>query len=193
MPIALNRSRRADYRQRGGRRAALLSRALVAAERSLLPSARVLDRWAARFAPLPILAAELSPMSAAPDALRPLPAPGHAHDGGTDRLGRLVARLRERERKTGRHLALAVHVAESARLMHLRGADYARQSGGATRHLTRALVAGHLALLPFALALDRLAAPVHARGVGIFVNDVPAVGGEEKRRGGDEVWERPLR
>jgi hypothetical protein len=76
---------------------------------------------------------------------------------------------------TGRLRPLTVHLLESARLSAARGARYARQTSGGTRGLSRRIVLGHLALVPFARLLDRLAAPVHARGVGLFVDDVPPI------------------
>ena len=71
--------------------------------------------------------------------------------------------------------ALARHVLESAGLMALRGAGYARRTGGATAPLTRDLVRGHLALVPVARVLDWAAAPLWARDVGLFANDLPAI------------------
>ena len=194
--IRLNRSRRAGYRQRGGRRADWLSRALVASERALRPVARRLDAWAARF-DVPILAAELSDMDAVPPADQTLPTLPRSDappprlrplrrqvaralscrdlTAAADALRCLLHALRQSERADGRRRALAVHVAESAGVMAARGAEYARQTSGATAALSVRLVWGHLALLPFALALDCLAAPVHARGVGLFVNDLPPI------------------
>ena len=194
--IRLNRSRRAGYRQRGGLRADVLSRLLVASERALLPVAVLLDAQAARL-PAPILAAELSDLARAPAADRPLPALVRSQDAprplgplrrharhalarrdfatAARALDHLARALRQRERFDGRRRALAVHVAESAGVMAARGAAYARQTDGASEALSVRLVRGHLALLPAALALDRLAAPVHARGVGLFVNDLPAI------------------
>ncbi|WP_143537691.1 hypothetical protein [Rubrivirga marina] len=208
--IRLNRARRAGYRRRGGLRADLLSRALVAAERALLPAAWLLDRDAARH-PVPVLRAELVDMAVAPPAHRPIPpvilsgaedhtgpsqiaspragvgdtrsigaillaiTRGEALASVSDRLSARIAEERRRERAVGRRRALTIHLLESARLSAARAADYARRTDGATLALSRRLVLGHLALVPFARGLDRLAAPVHDRGVGLFVNDVPPI------------------
>ena len=256
--IRLNRARRAGYVERGGLRAALLSRALVGAERALRPAARWLDRRAAPFWAdgVLILAAELSDMAAAPPADRPvsqgekrrtvceespswtggdrggrwaggaatrerppfsdgrgglsvrrarsgppprLPAPLLSRRG-TTLLGRgptpprepLDLRPARRHLRAGRFQACAVeiaavlgapggaapltrHVLESAGLMAVRGAAYAEATGGATAALTRDLVRGHLALAPVARLLDRMAAPLWARGVGLFANDLPPI------------------
>lgn len=191
--IALNRARRAGYVERGGVRAALLSRALVGAERALRPAARWLDRRAAPFwaEGVPILAAELSDMAAAPPVDRPVGGVGPNGSRSETRpaldlrparralrAGRFCACAREIDAAVvglGGAAPLARHVLESAGLMALRGAAYAEATGGATAPLTRDLVRGHLALVPLARALDRAAAPFWARGVGLFVNDLPAV------------------
>lgn len=191
--IRLNRARRAGYRRRGGLRADLLSRALVAAERALLPAARALDRAARRHA-VPVLRAGLVEMDRVPSADHPMERIrpqrwGRAGGGGrpwravwacdfaaaASRLVAEIERERARESETGRRRALAIHLFESARLFAAHAPAHARQSGGATRMLSRRVVLGHLALVPFARVLDRLAAPVHARGVGLFVNDVPPI------------------
>ena len=259
--IRLNRARRAGYVARGGVRAALLSRALVGAERALRPVARWLDRRAAAFwaVGVPILAAELSDLAAAPPAEQAVGGAGIERGGGSEvllldrrgagrrggcrakhhiqsdrpvtlqtrtggvvparpprppdnhpcpllsrrgtpstppRSGSVAHRpldLRPARRAlragrlracaeaigsaldTGRGGALTRHVLESAGLMALRGVAYARDTGGATAPLTRDLVRGHLVLVPFARLLDRAAAPLGARGVGLFVNDLPPV------------------
>jgi hypothetical protein len=87
----------------------------------------------------------------------------------------VLGSVRQSERDEKRHYALTVHVVESAGLVALRGAAYAEATDGATAPLTRRLVRGHLLLLPFARALDRAAGPVHARGAGLFVNDLPPI------------------
>ena len=193
--IRLNRARRADYRRRGGLRADLLSRALVAAERALLPAAWWLDREAARY-DVPVLRPALADMAEAPSPDQPLcdlPRTDHASplrpalssarsalwrddlDQAAAALVRAEWALRHTEQTHQRHGALARHLLESAARFAEVGADAARQSGGATRGLSRRIVLGHLALLPLSRVLDRLAAPVHARGVGLFVHDVPPI------------------
>ena len=140
-------------------------------------------------------------MSDAPPAdrpLPPLPGPPAAHprsaaslrgyrrsvarslaasdlDSASRTLRGLAWAVRTLEASDGHHRALSLHVVESAGWMAQRGAGYARQTDGATVPLSARLVRGHLALLPFALALDRWAAPVHARGAGLFVNDLPPI------------------
>ncbi len=145
--IRLNRARRAGYRQRGGLRADVLSRTLVGAERALLPFARRIDQQAARLGL--DLDAALADMADAPQPFRPVSS--NVYD------------------------ALEAHVLDSAEAFARLAADAERQSNGAAARLGRRLVRGHRLLVPLARLLDRLAAPVHARGVGLFVNDLPPI------------------
>ena len=202
--IRQNVSRRADYLRRGGVRAWMLSVVLVAHERSLLPFAALLDRQARPFQRqgIPILSADLQPMSLSPPPGRQLDGVGPmmTADLRAVRQGLRVARrnarsaLRQRdlshaafelaealdtvvsaEARSGARLALTAHVLESAGVSAANGVSYADQSGGRSLPLSRRFVAGQLLLLPGALRLDVLAGPVHARGVPIFIDDVPPV------------------
>ncbi|MEM1116276.1 MAG: hypothetical protein AAGJ11_07200, partial [Bacteroidota bacterium] len=92
-----------------------------------------------------------------------------------DRLADALRAVRDAEAGTGRAYALTAHVIESAGWMALRAPAYAEASGGATVPLSRRLVAGHLPLVRAAVGLDRLAHPVQARGVPLFVADLPAI------------------
>lgn len=83
--------------------------------------------------------------------------------------------VRAAEAGEDRVYALAAHVLESAGLMALRAPGYAAATGGGTLPLSRRLVAGHLALVPMAVRLDRAAHPVHVRGAGLFVDDLPPI------------------
>lgn len=198
--IRLNRSRRPRYARLGGARAWTLSTALIAAERALLPAARVLDAQAGAFvaAGVPILVADLMPMSAAGSVgerdaaggrgervrlrtsdLRLLDVWREARGGrfaeAADAIRGALNTVRRLEASSGRAYALTAHVLDSAGLMALRAPIYAEATGGATLPLSRRLVVGHLPLVPAALRLDVAAHPVQARGVGLFVRDLPAV------------------
>ena len=191
--IRLNRARRAGYRRRGGLRAGALSRVLVGAERALLPLVDRFDREAARLGL--DLGAPLADLSDAPDADTPLPdlaslgrtvstRPARAvvrralRAGDLDRAGlgfvRWERTVRHAEARSRRHRALERHVLESAATFAAWGAGAARRRPEAGP-LVRQIVRGHLPLLPLARALDRLAAPVHRRGAGLFVNDLPPI------------------
>ena len=196
--IALNRQRRAGYVRAGGLRAALVSRALVGSERALLPVARTLDAearragcetWAAAFAPMhaapeptrPVTGSRAGARGAAvafARGARPLARAGRAlARGETDEaaahLDAALARVREAAESRGLHLAMTVHLLESARLaLSLAGGERARgRCAGPLARFARL----HLAGLGLALQLDAHAAPLHARGVGLIANDLPPI------------------
>ena len=79
------------------------------------------------------------------------------------------------EARTRARLALTAHVLESAGVSAANGLAYAEASAGGSLPLSRRFVEGQILLLPGALVLDGLAGPVHARGVPIFIDDVPPV------------------
>ncbi|MEM6328349.1 MAG: hypothetical protein AAF791_14645 [Bacteroidota bacterium] len=188
--IALNLARRPGYVARGGARASLVSRVLVGSERALLPIARRLDRRAAALGQTEALASVLMPMHDAPPADRPVSTSGTApvarlgaalvpllattdrafrrrdHTTASRLTATLLGDLRERTEADDVYLAMAVHLAESAAL----GASRAHQAS-----VLVSFVRWHLLGLPLALVLDALAAPLHARGVGILVNDLPPI------------------
>ena len=188
--IRLNRSRRASYRQRGGWRADVLSRLLVGTERALLLAAPSIDRQVARYE-IPLL--PLADMTDVPTPDSPLPpispeGPGGSAISAQRRIWRTLMACDLDEACLGlaqwhwtvrhrgqRHQALTLHVLESAMSVAGAGAMAGRSTGGETLRLSRRLILGHLALIPFARGLDRLAAPLHRRGVGLFVNDLPPV------------------
>lgn len=199
-----NLARRPDYHRRGGRRAWMLSVTLVAHERSILPFAAFLDRQARPFQRegIPILSADLQPMSLSPppgrqlEAVVPMGAEDLAWVRSSLRSARRAARaaLRRKdlrqaalelataldeveaaEARSGARLALTAHVLESAGVSAANGVTYAERSDERTLPLSRRFVAGQLLLLPGALRLDALAGPVHARGVPILIDDVPPV------------------
>lgn len=180
--VRLNRQRRAGYVAAGGWRAALLSRALVAAELALLPAGWLVDRQARPFVEVgvPILVGDLAGFENLPPPNAPVPAVLHPL-GAWDALARWLDVVRGRmslgalaATADAGGLYLTAHLAESAEAMSAHGAEYVRQVP-ATADLTRRLVLGHLALVPLAVALDRAAAALHRRGVGLFVNDLPPV------------------
>jgi hypothetical protein len=83
--------------------------------------------------------------------------------------------VRQAEAASGCRLALTAHVLESAGFAAANGGRWADLSEGETLPLSVRFVQGHLLLLGAALRLDRAAHPVHARGAGQFVNDLPPI------------------
>ena len=190
--IALNRERRADYVREGGWRAGMVSRILVGSERALLPVARRMDKRA-EAARCGAFATVFSPMSEAPDPrqlvsgrlhglavctrlaarLRPLVREAtrllaRQPEAAEARLAEALHLARETARTHHLHLAMTVHLLESARL----GASLAH---GECRAVLIRFVRLHALGVPPALAVDALAAPLHARGVGVLANDLPPI------------------
>lgn len=89
--------------------------------------------------------------------------------------------LRRIESDAQVHLVLAEHVLASAAVAATHGGRYAAATGGRTSRLTARIVRGHLALVGLALRLDRAAHAVHARGAGLFVNDLPPIHVDDHR------------
>lgn len=205
--IALNRARRSFYATKTGGRSHRLSGWLIGLERLLVPAARLVDRWAARF-DVPVVAEDIVSM----EAVRPAAEPPRFRKRLTigqrrrvagllrawrRRLVRSVWRgegvaacrataaaldaLARREARWRVHLAMSRHLLESAGYVARRGLDHARRSDGRTRRLTGTLVLGHAALAPLATHLDREAGRSHQRGAGILVNDLPAIPFSSKR------------
>lgn len=209
--IAVNRDRKPYYARQTGGTTRGLSNALIAAEALLLPGAWVVDRWARRYnrRGIPIVADDFVSMTRIPPKDR-VPArqgrvPARQQDEVTASLRslrtRLVAgdvrddlpaicacadafldRIDRWEAVADVHWAMTKHLVESLGYAALHGIDYARDTGGQTRGLTRCLVAGHALLLPTAASLDVRAQAAHRRGAGIIVNDVPLIPFREETR-----------
>ena len=92
----------------------------------------------------------------------------HVVEGSLDALALLEGVFAAR-------FALTEHVLESIGISALNGLAYAERSQGRTVALSRRFAAGQTLLLPGAVLLDTLAGPVHARGVPLFIDDVPPV------------------
>ena len=196
--IALNRRRRAGYVREGGVRAALVSRILVGAERALLPTARRMDRRAETAGCGAVWRSLFAPMSDAPDADRTVAGTPRAVRVCLRLAARLSGDLREASREISRqprnaqaalqrgldrlraagrthdlHLAMSVHLLESALLATSRIGASAHSR--ACRDVLARFVRLHTVGVPLALGADALAAPLHARGVGILANDLPPI------------------
>lgn len=202
--IAVNRARQGGYAVRSEGASVSLSALLIGLERAALPLARLLDRWARPFHQqgLPIGAADFVPMERLPPPGTP---PGYRRvmDRAQHRL--LIRRLRTYRWHLLRavaardwpaalqaslrllddlqaweaawqvHLAMSLHLTESIALSVQRAPRYAAQSDQATEGLSTALIGVQALPLPFAPALDRRAQRLHRIGVGILVNDLPAI------------------
>ncbi|MCU0663832.1 MAG: hypothetical protein MUC50_16075 [Myxococcota bacterium] len=200
--IAINEERKILYSERTGGQSELLSDLLIGSENALLPLARELDAAAEPFqeAGIPIISADFVPMSEIAPSDTPPKHRGELTASIKNEAAALIAplaklnpadfeavcaaaeqalsSLEELEELHDVHLAMTRHLLESAAYAALHAIEYERLSDGATKELSRRLVAEQLiapsrdALGPMA---DQMANSAHQLGVGIIVNDVPAI------------------
>lgn len=202
--IALNRARRPIYAAMTGGGSRRCSAWLIALEGLLLPAARLVDGRAARFnrVGLPVVQDDFVSMEKVRPSGMPPRYTGRMTSRERRQVARqlrawraqlcqclwnddlqaacrrtaaVLAALERFERRRQVHLAMSRHLLESAGYAALHGLGYARRSGGRTRGLTWTLVIGHALLAPLAVRLDHEAQRSHQRGVGLLVNDVPAI------------------
>ncbi|NLI79842.1 MAG: hypothetical protein GX442_25780 [Candidatus Riflebacteria bacterium] len=93
----------------------------------------------------------------------------------------MVKAVEERE---GCHLAMVKHFLESLGLGALHAVRYVRDSHGEVIPLAKAFLAIQMMPLGNTLPMDLDAQALHARGIGLLVNDVPAIPFEAE-------WQRP--
>ncbi len=179
-------------------------RRLTLFQRLFLPLAWLVDRRAHRFQRrgIPIVAGDLMPVAGLPDpttpprwrnrldpaAARQLAADLKAYRrdfwasvraadfaGAAELSYRVLRQVERLEATAGCHLAMVKHFLESLGLGALHAIRYVEMSQGEVIPLAKAFLA--VQLLPFdqTLPLDLEAQALHARGVGIVVNDVPAI------------------
>ncbi len=186
-----------------------ITRRVMLFQRVFLPLAWLVDRRAHRFQRrgIPIIKADLMPVAGLPDPetppkwrgrLAPDPAKRLAAElgafkslfrarvktadfaGAAAAAHRTLRLVRDLESREGCHLAMTAHFLESLGLCALHADRYARESGGGTLPLSKAFL--NVQLFPFGgtLAVDLEGQSLHARGIGILVNDVPAIPFEQE-------------
>ena len=202
--IALNTTRRWKYGRASNGRSLPLSTALIQSERSALLLGSWLDARARPWNEqgIPIVANDFSPMDNLPAWDSPprwqgssRPATRHQlrqdlkiFRRSTRRLARhhdlpsivksasqFLARLDDYEWTDRAHLAMSRHLVESIGFTAENAIAYCEQSGGGTNSLAADLLSIQALALRLAGPIDRQAQALHARGLGIIVNDVPAI------------------
>lgn len=199
-----NKARRPVYEKltQGGSRALL--RKIIFLQRLFLPLAWLVDQRARRFQKrgIPIVAGDLVPVADLPAPETPPRYRGRLDPAVAKRLeaelqefkrsfwdrvkaGDLLAatglahdqliRVKALEAREGCHLAMVKHFLESVGLATLHLIGYVRETRGEVLPLGKAFIA--VQLIPFrsALTVDLDAQVFHARGVGLVVNDIPAI------------------
>lgn len=186
-----------------------ITRRVMRFQRVFLPLAWLVDRRAHRFQHrgIPIVKADLMPVAGLPDPETPPKwrgrlAPDSAHcleaelrefkslfrarvkaadfAGAATAAHLALHRVRDLETRERCHLAMTAHFLESLGLCALHAGRYARESGGETLPLSKAFL--NVQLLPFGstLAVDLDGQELHQRGIGILVNDLPAIPFEQE-------------
>ncbi len=201
--IRINSARKPLYMARTGGRSRSLSAELIATERLCLPIAAYFD-WRGRsfeHRGIPVVSGAFVPMQLAPAETRP----HYSGRAGADTIaaaqallastGRRVGAalrgpdfraaaqicvdtlvsLEALERESGSHFAMCKHLVESLGLGALCAIECDVRSGGRTVRLSRDLVAIQILALGKAADADRRAQEFQAMGVGILVNDMPAI------------------
>jgi hypothetical protein len=203
--IKVNKRRRTLYGRRSGGRSRRVSDLLIWFEYGCVPFARWVDARAARWIAkgIPVVDADLMPMDAIePWDAAPLytgEAPREAFGAlkrSLKQYGRALGAAMKRqpdfreaaaasmalleevealEERTGSHFAMTRHFVESIGLAAANAVGYVERTGGELLPLCRRFVQIQAMGLPSVLPFDRLAQPIHALGLGILVNDVPAI------------------
>lgn len=199
--IRLNRQRMPRYARLTGGESVRISKKLIRLERLALPAAWWVDRRARRYQTrgVPIVHADFVEMDAVPafrERAANEPSPAAAFRPPDAR--RVARRVRRAYRRGGFHaaahaLAAALddtraypdygcmlrHLLESALRIARLAPIHARRAEAAgiepPTSLSRRMLALHLLVLPSAVRLDRLAAPIQADGIPIIRRDVPAI------------------
>lgn len=202
--IRLNQVRGPVYDCLSGGDSRPILRKLTLFQRAFLPLAWLVDRRAHRFQRrgIPIVAGDLMPVAGLPAPETPPRWRGKLASGPARQLkGELktykhrfwdrvraadfqaAARLtwealqmvKTVEEREGCHLAMVKHFLESLGLGALHAVRYVRDSHGEVIPLAKAFLAVQLLPLGSTLSLDLDAQALHARGIGILINDVPSI------------------
>ena len=202
--IRINRLRRPIYGAMAGRPARRASGMLIRTEYICLPFALLFDRRGKRFneAGIPIILDDFVSMEEIGDPHDPPTYANRAGRGEFEALSselseyvrcvrdsartmdfakaardteRMLTAATERETRCEAHFAMVRHVLESIGLAAVNAMRFAELSQGETRRLSRDLLLFESKGMRAAVALDRRAQEVHTLGVGIIVNDLPAI------------------
>lgn len=87
----------------------------------------------------------------------------------------LVVYLRQLEKQHNAHLAMMIHMLDSVGYTSLHAADYQRDTHSATDNLARQFLTIQIFPLQECLPTDHKAQALHAKGIGVIVNDVPDI------------------
>ena len=200
--IEVNSQRKPLYSKLTGGASESISRKLIRTEKYLLPFARILDRRSQFYRQygIPVLINEfvsmdaISRMQEFPDPVREMPTALLREYSGWGLLGRFLSQrnrsLEEIGEVAGEELkileaapsffCMARHFLESIRRVAHYGVIHEQEASvrkvSSPVKITKRVLLLHYFGLPFAVSLDRSAAPIQAQGVSIICNDVPSIG-----------------
>ncbi|PKL49559.1 MAG: hypothetical protein CVV42_06140 [Candidatus Riflebacteria bacterium HGW-Riflebacteria-2] len=202
--IRSHESRMPYYSERSGGASDPLFRKIATLQRLNLPVAWYIDLQARRFqkAGIPIITGDLFSMSTIYPKDRPPRYTGIMSDEAlkavrlkvrefqqkafrhvsksefykvAEATHELVVSLRQLEKQHNAHLAMMVHMLDSVGYTALHAAGYQQKTCGATDNLARQFLTIQIFPLQECLPTDRMAQALHARGIGVIVNDVPDI------------------
>jgi hypothetical protein len=207
--IRINRERKPVYAMLTRGTSHLLSHALIGFEQGSKLPAIWLDRWAKKFwaRGINILIDDFMPMDGLKSPFQPPLYRGRLSEAGHKRLKGILSEFRKAfvrttlnkdfrgaarcshetlkvvigvERQEGCHLAMVRHILESFGFSALHAIGYSRQSQGATESLSKTFLLVQALLFAKCIWFDLEAQKSHQLGVGILVNDLPAIPFEEE-------------
>ncbi len=202
--IRSNQARGPVYDRLSGGDSRRILRKLTLFQRAFLPLAWLVDRRAHRFQRrgIPIVAGDLMPVAGLPAPETPPRWRGKLASGPARQVKEDLKTFKHRfwnlvqaadfhaaarltwetlqmvkavEEREACHLAMVKHFLESLGLGALHAVRYVRDSRGEVIPLAKAFLAVQLLPLASTLPMDLDAQALHARGIGILVNDVPAI------------------
>ncbi len=202
--IKVNRERAKFYAELSNGETKGLSKLYTSMEYALLPVAAIFDRWGRHLnlKGIPVLANDFVPMSAIkPAATKPLNTGALDRDGRKafrktldafqSRVFAAASRkdflqvqmaaiealtsLRQLEAKYACNLALSVHFVESIGLAGRNADNLSRSFAGRSDNFYRAFIIAQNAGIKMFSIIDIKAQRFHGQGIGIIVNDLPAI------------------
>lgn len=202
--IKVNRERAKFYADLSNGKTKGLSKLYTSMEYALLPVSAIFDRWGRRLSQqgIPVLANDFVPMSAIkPAATKPINTRALDRDGRKafrklldafqSRVFAVASRkdflqvqmaaiealtgLRQLEARYACNLALSVHFVESIGLAGRNADNLSRSFAGRPDNFYRAFIVAQNAGVKMFSLIDLKAQPFHGQGVGIIVNDLPAI------------------
>ncbi len=202
--ISVNKSRAKYYSKLTNGKSAFLSRLYMSMEYALIPLSLIMDKWAKKFQQqgLPVLVNDFVSMNNINEASAPLARTSSLDNNGRKALREFLKDFYRGTRKSSRNkdfamvekyailalhqlrnletiyncnLSLSVHLVESIGLAARNAQDLGTISDGKTDNFYKAYIMLQNAGIRGFSIIDLKAQEFHRQGVGIIVNDLPAI------------------